>query len=499
MGAVGRVYSPRAVSLRVASPMSMSREHYLFVTGKLAEASLRKVAAELEKTIGIRVSVAVLPITVAALMTPRWIARRLSVPAGVTRVMIPGYCEGDLTPLAQAVPVPVERGPRDLRLLPEYFGQKSDLADYGQYDIEILAEINHAPRLSLPQLLRRARHYADQGADVIDLGCEPRHTWEQVGKAVRALRAEGYRVSIDSYNPAEIASAVEAGAELVLSVNRSNRRHACQWRCEVVVVPDVPGTLDGVDETLGVLAKHSIPARIDPILNPIGFGFAESLGRYLEARRRWPKAEMLMGVGNVTELTDADSAGINVLLLGFCQELGIRSILTTEAINWARTAVRECDLARRLVHYSVQHGVLPKHLEPRLVMLRDPKVPEHGPEALAALAAAIKDHSFRIFAEGGRLHVIAAGLHLEGTDPFDLFEQMAGRSAVPIDAGHAFYLGYELAKAVTALTLGKHYRQDEALDWGMLTVRELSRLERRLLRSRRRGQGCDEPRQESLP
>jgi len=52
-------------------------------------------------------------------------------------------------------------------------------------------------------------------------------------------------------------------------------------------------------------------------------------------------AEMLMGVGNLTELTDADSAGLNVLLLGFCQEVGVRSVLTTEVINWCRSCVRE--------------------------------------------------------------------------------------------------------------------------------------------------------------
>ena len=34
---------------------------------------------------------------------------------------------------------------------------------------------------------------------------------------------------------------------------------------------------------------------------------------------------------------------------------------------------------------------------------------------------------------------------------------------------HAFYLGYEMAKAVTALTLGKNYVQDQALRWGFLT------------------------------
>ena len=80
-----------------------------------------------------------------------------------------------------------------------------------------------------------------------------------------------------------------------------------------------------------------MPLRIDPILEPIGFGFAASLGRYLEVRRRYPDAEMMMGIGNLTELTDADSAPINVLLLGFCQELGIRSVLTTQVINWARS------------------------------------------------------------------------------------------------------------------------------------------------------------------
>ena len=47
----------------------------------------------------------------------------------------------------------------------------------------------------------------------------------------------------------------------------------------------------------------------------------------------------------------------------------------------------------------------------------------------------------------------------------------AGRTDV--DPGHAFYLGYEMAKAGTALTLGKDYRQDQALDWGHLTEPEI--------------------------
>ncbi|MEM9412441.1 MAG: hypothetical protein AAGA30_15110, partial [Planctomycetota bacterium] len=44
-----------------------------------------------------------------------------------------------------------------------------------------------------------------------------------------------------------------------------------------------------------------------------------------------------------------------------------------------------------------------------------------------------------------------------------------------VDPSHAFYLGYELCKAMTAMQLGKNYVQDEALDWGHLTVPETNR------------------------
>ena len=57
---------------------------------------------------------------------------------------------------------------------------------------------------------------------------------------------------------------------------------------------------------------------------------------------------MMMGVGNLTELTDVDSAGVNTILVGFCEELKIRSVLTTTVINWARSSVREIDLVRKL-------------------------------------------------------------------------------------------------------------------------------------------------------
>jgi dihydropteroate synthase-like protein len=335
---------------------------------------------------------------------------------------------------------------------------------------------------------------------MIDVGCDPGGPWSGVADVVRALRDAGHRVSIDSLDPREIEPAVRAGAELVLSVNSSNREAAVDWGCEVVVVPDlpaepatvpfceVPGTvpfcevfgakgdslLPGLEETVAHLAAAGVRLRIDAVLEPIGLGFAASLLRYFEVRRRFPDAEMLMGVGNLTELTDVDSAGINVLLLAICEELGIRSVLTTQVINWARGSVGECDVARQLVYHAVRHRTLPKHVDPRLIMLRGPEPARFGDEQLDRLAAEIKDNNYRIFAEDGRIHVVSAGLHLADRDPFVLAEQLLAMQRRNLDAGHAFYLGYEMAKAVTALTLSKDYRQDEALDWGYLTRPEQS-------------------------
>ena len=315
----------------------------------------------------------------------------------------------------------------------------------------------------------------NDGATLIDVGCEPNSCWAGVGAVVSALVAEGHRVSIDSLNPAEISPAVAAGAELVLSVNSSNREAAPDWGCEVVVIPDDIRDIHSMEETIDLLASKNAPLRIDPILEPIGLGFAASLERYMQARRRWPEAEMMMGIGNITELTDVDSAGVNVVLLAICQELQIRSVLTTQVINWARTSVKECDIARRLVHYAINQSVPPKHLSEELVQLRDAKVLEFGLEQIEELALNIKDNNYRIFAEQEKVHLLGSGKHFSDADPFVVFDQLAESGAANLDASHAFYLGYEMCKAMTALHLGKQYSQDEALDWGFLTRPEIDR------------------------
>src|SRR5262245_27977286 len=109
----------------------MTKEHIHFITGRLAEHALRPIVASLSQRVGFDYTIDVLPITVAALMTPAWIARHANISPAATRVIVPGYCDGDLSPLQALTTATVERGPRDLRDLDEFFGQPSRLSDYG--------------------------------------------------------------------------------------------------------------------------------------------------------------------------------------------------------------------------------------------------------------------------------------------------------------------------------------------------------------------------------
>src|SRR4029450_10370828 len=98
---------------------------------------------------------------------------------------------------------------------------------------------------------------------------------------------------------------------------------------------------------------------------------------------------MLMGIGNLTEMTAADSTGVNALLIAVCQELGVRTVLTTEVIPRARGALREVDIARRLIHYAVTHNTAPKGVDDRLVTTKDAVLLAYSEEERGGVQAGV--------------------------------------------------------------------------------------------------------------
>jgi dihydropteroate synthase-like protein len=467
-------------------------EKYLFVTGKLAAPALRRTLDG--ATLPFDYEVAVMKITVAALMTPAWIARFLKPSPGVTRIMIPGLCQGDPEVLTRTLGVPAEKGPADLKELPVHFGRPAARrAAVGARDVRVFAEIKDVARLSPDEILVRAAYYRDQGADVIDLGLSLEPSWRDEGPEIIAeLRRRGHRVSVDTLHVGDILMADRAGVDYVLSLNGTNVELAERLRATPVLIPDSPEDLESLEATIARLERLGKPYLVDPILEPINAGFAASLGRYLEIRRRHPEAEMLMGIGNLTELTEADSTGVTALLVGFCQELGIRNVLTTEVIPWARGAVREAVIAAELMHAARDLGTPPKHIDSRLVTLRDATWRPYTEAELREIQREVTDPNYRIYADADAVYAFNGERFVKGTDVQEIFDQLHVDEAT-----HAFYLGRELTKAATARALGKNYRQEQPLDWGYLTFaeprRDHVRLTARFERPRTRDGGKEDP------
>lgn len=442
-------------------------KHILFLTGRLAEPQLKRVLTSLGDA-EFTWSVHVLGLQVAGLMTTDMIRRRLTDTQGADRILVPGRCRGDLAALSSHFGIPVERGPDELMDLPEFFGRQRHAPDLTRHDVTLFAELVDAPRMSIDAILAQAAVYAADGADVIDIGGLPQTPFPHLEEAVQALKAKGYRVSVDSLDPDELLRGGRAGADYLLSLTLDTLHLADEVASTPVLIPAHHGDLDNLIVAMERLEAKNKPYLADPILDPLPFGFAASLARYHELRRRMPQAEILMGTGNVSELTDADTPGIHALLLGIMAELNIHALLTTQVSPHCRSAVREIDAARRLMFAAREAQSLPRDISDALLGLRHRKPFPYGSDEIAAMASAVKDPNFRIQVSQTGIHIYNRdGLHI-ATDPFDLWPHLK----LEHDGNHAFYLGVELARAQIAWQLGKRYNQDEELAWGCMLPRQ---------------------------
>ena len=437
-------------------------ERLVFLTGHLAKARLEKLLVGLGDT-EFAWEVVDIGVKVAALMTEEIIQRRLKLPEGADRVILPGRFRGDVERLSAHFGVPFQRGPDEIADLPPFLGRAGNPPDLSRHDMRIFAEIVDAPALSIEALVARARTLVAAGADVIDIGCLPETPFPLLGEAVRTLKAEGFSVSVDSASRTELGIGASAGADYLLSLDEKTLPLAFDRKVTPVLIPSAPGDLDSLGRAIEEAQKAGISFIADPVLDPIHFGFARSIGRFNEARRRWPEVDLLMGTGNLTELTDADSSGVTALLAGLCSELDIRNVLVVHVSPHTVRTIEEHDLARRILFAAKNDGALPRSYHPGLLQVHDRKPYAASVEDIATLASEVRDANFRIMTAEDGIHVFNSKGHAVAQDAFELFAGLG----VERDGAHAFYLGAELMKAEIAWRLGKRYAQDEPLAWGV--------------------------------
>lgn len=438
-------------------------EHILFLTGKLAEKQLRAILAKMQPEFDYTVHQ--IGVKVAALMTADMIARRLTDTFGADRIIIPGRCRGDLESLSTTMNIPVTRGPDELKDLPMYFGKEAHKPDLSRYQVKIFAEIVDAPNISVEEVVKRAQYYKNNGADVIDIGCLPSTDFPKMEEIIQALKQQDFIVSIDSLDENDLLRGGKAGADYLLSLHESSLWIADEVPSTPILIPERHEDLASLDRAIKTLQAKNRAFIVDPILDPLHFGFTQSLVRYHDVRKNHPDIEIMMGVGNITELTHADTAGMNAVLLGICSELNINNILATEVSRHACRAIKEADLARRIMFAAKEQATLPKHIDPGLMALHEIAPFPYQLDEITELASQIRDPSFRIQISPEGLHIFNRDGFHSAADPFDLYPKLGVES----DGGHAFYLGVELARAEIAWRLGKRFNQDQPLSWGCAT------------------------------
>lgn len=446
-------------------PPQVPPEHLVFVTGKLARARLEKVAATLPAE-RFAWSIADAGVKVAALMTEAIIKRRVTMPEGATRVVLPGRCRASPEVLSAHFGLPVERGPDEIVDLPAHLGLAGRKVDLSRHDLRIFSEIVDASKMTAEQVVAKGRDLARRGADVIDLGGLPDTDFPHLEDCVRGLKAEGLRVSVDSFSVDELRRGAAAGADYLLSLNEETLDLAFETDAVPILVPLRPDDLPSLDRAIERMEKAGRPFIADPILEPIHFGFVDAIARYRATRARWPDIAMMMGTGNLTELTEADSLGITALLVGMCSELAIGNVLIVQVSNHTRRTVEEHDAARRVMYAAKADAALPKGYGRALLALHDKRPFVQTPDEIAGLAAEVRDPNYRIAIAEDGIHLYNRDVHRVGTDAMAFFSDLQETGNLASDGAHAFYLGAELTKAETAWRLGKRYVQDEPLDWG---------------------------------
>jgi dihydropteroate synthase-like protein len=476
----------------------------LLVTGRLAEAQVRSFAKDAD--------VLVADVEVAAFITPELLL--CASPQGYDLILLPGAITADFREAERALGAKIRLGPKhaaDLKeVLHHLAGGKIELSrtvpacrllngnmrEQAQGEVErleagasapqlirgvkiggssrmkVLAEIVDATRCSPAALTKRIRYYEEQGADMIDLGIPLDGEPDQVKAALQiARKATNLPLSLDTIKSELILAGLEAGADLLLSLNAGNLplvgEAVARTGTPAVIIPG-PGPIS-LEENLALAEEMGITIIADPVLDPPLQGLAVSLQRYLLFRQDHPDIPLFFGAGNVTELMDADTVGVNALLAALGAEIRASILFTPEFSAKAVGSVHELALASRMMLLARERDTPPKDLGLDLLILKEKRrLPEEAmPETFLP---AKEGHnyepdvcgSFRIFLTQGSIMAQNGSETVTGRNARDILNTLIERGLVS-RLDHAGYLGRELERAEIALRLKRSYVQDESL------------------------------------
>ena len=440
------------------------KDHLIFLTGKLAKISLEKVLSDISSKNKFTYEVIDIGVNVAALATTNIIIKKInsSDVTKATKIIIPGRCRGEIKDLEIHLKKKCIRGPEELKDIPSFLGLQGKDLDLSKYDTKIIGEITEAPNMSIDEIITQANIYKADGADIIDIGCLPSTKFPHLTETVQELKKQKFIVSIDSLDEKNLITGAKAGADFLLSLQEKSIWIMDEVNSIPVIIPDFPKEEKRFYKLIERLLKNDKEFIADSILEPINFGFTESIVRYHNFRKEFPNVEIMMGIGNLTELTHADTAGMNALLFGIASELEINYALCTQVSEHCNKAIIEGNFARRIMRSTKTYSMPPKDISNKLLSLHERKPFPYSTEELKEMWSNVKDKNYRIYVNQDGIHVFNNKNFYTEKDAAEFYQYLDIKN----DDGHAYYLGMELARAEIAFQLGKRYDQDEILNWG---------------------------------
>ena len=330
----------------------------------------------------------------------------------------------------------------------------------GNSRIKVLAEIMDAHHCG--EIRRMVEDYLASGADIVDIGFGFDATPEDVaGVFLRLMNTEA-PLAVDTQDPCLIRAALSR-ADIVLSLQETNIPEIGTEVAEAgIAAVVVPGN-STLAKNITLAKKAGIRCIIaDPLLQPAGSGFTRSLSRFKKTG-----CPVFFGAGNVVELFDADSVGMNALLAGIAAEVGASVIFTSEHSDKTRGSVREMRRATEMMVLAKDRPY-PKDLGIDLLILKEKRRRREPPLEYnsAQPAHPMPDEitfdpkgNFRIGIEDDQIVAVVNKKAIRGRRWQDVLHTILLQGDISL-LDHAGYLGRELYKAELAIRYGRSFEQD---------------------------------------